>query len=155
MQKFTTIFQHPFKENELKTEKLTKVDVLQQFYNIDWLQLNIDSYEKHDETIHDFYFFEVKYYNITNDEILLNIFSDYTTNSISNQDLRFWLNFKRPKLVVKKKLFGLLGTEEIIEPVLTEMENQDYQFAITCLTEFLNLNINFLEQNMRNYRNDF
>lgn len=154
MKKYTTTFQHPFEENEIKKENLSKEDVLNQFKEINWLQLDIDSYEKHDNVIHDYYYFEVEYFDLMNDVYLLNIAGQYTIRPKSINDLKFWLHFDRPKLVVKKKLFGLLGSEEVMQTVSTEMEDRSYEFTLKCLHEFANQNFSFLEQNMFNYTTD-
>lgn len=61
MTNFTLRFQHPFEEQLREINYVNKSQTIQTFKAIDWRQLTIDVYEKHDVLINDYYFFDVAF----------------------------------------------------------------------------------------------
>ena len=149
---FDVEFQHPFEEDERTYDSISNNEVIEIFKNIDWAQLNHDVYAKHDDIIHDFYYFSIKYYPTEKLEYTFDIYPIYTYGKdIANTELKFEITLCKEFLAMKKVLFGLLGEKEKIDVDITTMEEQNLEFTVKCMYAFISLDFDFLDKNMKDY----
>ncbi|UIR55049.1 hypothetical protein LZQ00_12245 [Sphingobacterium sp. SRCM116780] len=147
----TITFQNPFEENIRSINYINKEQTIKSFLDINWEQLNIDSYEKHDEAIQDYYFFDIEFTDSLNFKHCLNISGQYTYgNTLINDGPHFYVRYIRP---IEKTSRGFLGlgaskTKTVLREL--EMEECNKPFVIDCLTAFLNQDTVFLENNIIN-----
>lgn len=147
MNKITVKFQHPFREQEEELTCIDNRDIIDSFLNIDWKQLTIDIFEKHDDILHDFYFFEVSYLDDLSFENRLNISGVYTYGEQLNREgPSFDIFYQRP---VERTSRGFLGmqpprTKTVVDSIkMVECTKQD---VIDSLQAFLDNDQAFLQK---------
>lgn len=108
MTNFTLRFQHPFEEQLREINYVNNSQTIQTFKAIDWRQLTIDVYEKHDVLINDYYFFDVSFSDFSSYKHSLNISGMYTYGeSLTKIGPQFQLCYTRPVEKITKGFFGL------------------------------------------------
>lgn len=147
MKKMTVKFQDPFLQQAEERIDVDHKQILDYFSEIDWERLNLDSYEKHDDVIHDFYYFEVSYKDDSAFEHALNISGAYTYGEdLTKNGPRFYINYHRPVEQITKGFLGL-GAERkktVIDNV--EIEECTKKFAVDCLQAFINEDKTYLKK---------
>ncbi|MCZ4243255.1 hypothetical protein [Pedobacter punctiformis] len=151
MNNITIKFQNPFEENIRVINYINEEQTIKSFLAINWEQLDIDSYEKHDDVIHDYYFFDIEFTDNLNFKHSLNISGLYTYGEVlMAHGPQFYIRYIRP---VEKTSRGFLGlgapkTKTVLSEL--EMEECDKLFVIGCLEAFLNRDTVFLEKTIVN-----
>jgi hypothetical protein len=149
---FDVEFQHPFEEDERTYDSISNNEVIEIFKNIDWAQINHDVYAKHDDIIHDYYYFTIYYYPEAQIEYMFDIGPEFTFgNDLKENGLKFEISLDRESKKMKKVLFGLLGEKEVIVNENITMQNQNLEFAVKCMYAFISLDFDFLDKNMKDY----
>ncbi|WP_231458527.1 MULTISPECIES: hypothetical protein [unclassified Pedobacter] len=151
MQSKVIKFQHPFRELEETISYSSPAQTVQSFLEINWEQLNIDIYEKHDEVIHDYYFFEVSYMDLSNHKHTLNIGGAYTHGkNLEINGPQFDVRYSRPIEKTNRGFLGLgaLKTKTMIDEMW--MEECNKSFVVKCLEAFLKHDKQFLESEIIN-----
>jgi hypothetical protein len=149
MAKFETKFQDPFKR-EIQDFGLLDFDqVIDKFKTIDWVKLNNDTYEKHDDVVEDFYFFEITFLDDVKNKNILNLSGQY----ISSDELKvsgtlFTIEYFTYFEKIGKGIFGLGKERTEWKEKQVHMEDCNINFAIQCLTAFMNNDQIFLKQKM-------
>ena len=147
MNKMTIKFQHPFRQDEEELICLDNKKIIESFLNIDWEQLNIDSFEKHDDELHAFYYFEVSYQDDLSFENILNISGAYTYGTeLAKFGPQFHIRYHRP---VERTSRGFLGmqsprTKTVVEVI--ELDQCTKQAAIEALQAFIDNDQLFLKK---------
>lgn len=151
MQNVLIKFQNPFNEFEESIIYRNEEQTVQSFLDINWEQLNIDIYERHDDVIHDYYFFEVSYTDFSNQQNILNIGGAYTHGeNLELNGVQFDVRYTRPIEKTSKGFLGL-GTSKT-KTVSSEiwMEECSKPFVVKCLKAFLDQDNAFLETEIIN-----
>ncbi|WP_316764184.1 hypothetical protein [Pedobacter aquatilis] len=151
MQNVVIKFQNPFNEFEQSIIYSNKEQALKAFLDVNWEQLNIDIYEKHDDVMHDYYFFELSYTDFSNQKNILNIGGAYTHGeNLELNGVQFDVRYTRPIEKTSKGFFGL--GESTTKTVSSEiwMEECNKPFVVKCLKAFLGQDALFLETEIIN-----
>jgi len=151
MQNVAIKFQNPFNEFEESIIYSNEEQVTQSFLDINWEKLNTDIYEKHDDVIHDYYFFEVSYTDFSNHKNTLNIGGAYTHGeTLELNGVQFDVRYTRPVEKTSKGFFGLgASTTKTVSSEIW-MEECSKPFVVKCLQAFLNRDTAFLEDEIIN-----
>lgn len=145
MQNFIIRFQHPFEDSERSIRYYNKEQTLKSFLDINWAQLNIDIFEKHDDAVHDYYYFDISYLDGLNLKHSLNISGMYTN---AGEELLFAINYSRPVEKSSRGFMGLGAPKIKIVLESLEMVEADFSLVKECLNAFLNEDKLFLETNV-------
>ena len=144
-------FQHPFKTETEEISYINSEQTIKTFLAINWEQLNTDIYEKHDDVIHDYYFFEISYVDHSTLEHSLNLSGLYTHGEkLRLNGPQFYITYVRP---VEKTSRGFLGLGKMKTKMVSaalEMEDCSINLVLACLKAFLNNDTGFLENNIEN-----
>lgn len=133
---FDITLQLPFEKELINHPGCSQQKVLDLYQAIDWPSFDQELFERQDEVINYFYFFEISRNGNDGKELIL---------IAGNTDQDVDVNFVRPKWVMK----GFFKKKEVLDPEYrTNREHVSYTFAQECLQAFLRGNIPFLEQNI-------
>lgn len=151
MQNVVIKFQNPFNEFEESIVYINNEQTIQSFIAINWEQLNTDIYEKHDDVIHDYYFFEVSYTDFANHKNILNIGGAYTHGeNLELNGVQFDVRYTRPIEKTSKGFFGLGASKTKTVSNEVWMDECNKPFVVKCLKAFLNQDTLFLETEIIN-----
>jgi len=152
MNNVTIKFQNPFEAHLSIINFINKEQTIKAFEAINWEQLNLDIYEKHDDVIHDYYFFEVSYIDPATFEHAINLSGLYTHGeNLDRNGPQFYLRYRRPKEQTSRGFLGLGALKTKTISATLEMDDCNKPFALECLKAFLNHNTTFLENEIVNH----
>ena len=151
MQNVKIIFQNPFEARERDVNFINKEQTIKDFLLINWEQLNIDIYERHDDVIHDYYFFDISYIDNSNLKHALNISGTYTFgDALIKEGPQFQISYSRLIEKTKRSFLGFGASKTVTILSALEMEECNKSFAIDCLRAFINGDTIYLEKNIIN-----
>ena len=119
MASFTVEYLDPCEEEASKKSLSNKQNIINKFESIDWFQHKKDVIYSHNapdegflhgNALHDYYYFSVRYLDHNQHPFDLNIVAAISDGSIGTKsNVRFDVEFRRPKLEATSKFFQLFG----------------------------------------------
>ncbi|WP_118976682.1 hypothetical protein [Taibaiella koreensis] len=140
MNRFSLSFCDPFLPDIVHYGEKEPALVIPLYHTIPWLALNEAIYSRHDDVLHDFWFFEISYQDAGGLTHTLNISPEYVTGAQSPEALRFTLRYIRPRM--RKRLFG---GEKLDKAFLSEREDAGELDVIACIAAFMDKDEAFLD----------
>ena len=139
-------FQNPFDQDITRINYIDKEETLKSFLAIDWAKLNIECFDREDEVLNNFYFFDIEKINDQDSKSNITIAGQYTYGEqLEKSGPLFDVIYERPTEKKVKGFFGL-GAEKLkIVSTANHLPDCDQTFVIRCINAFLDDNKQFLE----------
>lgn len=138
MKQIKISFQNPFEQDITQIQYINQDETVKSFLTIDWTKLNLDCFDKEEEVLNNFYFFDIETTNDQGSKSNLTIAGQYTYGeTLEKSGPLFDVIYERP---TEKKSIGFLGlgaekTKIVSTP--NHLPDCDKAFVIKCIQAFL------------------
>ena len=146
MKQFKITYQNPFEQDAKNIVFYNQEETINSYLAIDWTRLNLESFEREGEVLHNFYFFDIA---VVEDHVTtsnLTIAGQYTSGEqLAQMGPLFDVIYERQQ---EKKTHGFLGLgAESTKMVFstTHLPDSEQNFVTKCISAFLNDDLEFLE----------
>lgn len=150
MQNFVISFSHPFDETlDIDIEQASASKVIEVFKNIAWKDFFIAYHETKNDDAFEYFDIDFVDANDASFSMEITLYKDFDEEiNPENVELKFDVSFYITKTVSEKVLFGLFGKKNVMKQDNFYLENQKLEMTFKCLFAYVNLDFDFLKQNM-------
>jgi hypothetical protein len=147
MPSFTTTFQHPFERKPQNLGPLEPEQVLAKFQSIAWESFVIDTFEKQDEVLEHFYFFEICDQGTPTDRPSLCLSGQYSgEHELQHDGPQFTIRYCVHREVTSSGFLGFGAGKTRTKEFQKNMQDCNKTFALQALSAFMRNDTRFLDE---------
>ncbi|HJY11715.1 MAG TPA: hypothetical protein VJ304_02950 [Flavobacterium sp.] len=146
MKQFKISFQNPFDQNITNISYMNQEETVKSFLAIDWAKLNLECFNKEEEVLNNFYFFDIETTNNQGSKSNLTIAGQYTYGEqLEKSGPLFDVIYERPTEKKSRGFLGLGAEKTKIVSTPNHLPDCDQAFVIKCIMAFVTDDLRFLE----------
>lgn len=147
MKQFKISFQNPFDRDITQISYINQEGTVKSFLAIDWAKLNLECFDREDEVLNNFYFFDIETTNDQGSKSNLTIAGQYIYGEqLETSGPLFDVIYERPTEKKSKGFLGLGAEKTKIVSTPNHLPDCDQTFVIKCIEAFITTDLEFLEK---------
>ena len=156
MKQFKITYQNPFEQEPKNIRFFNQEETINSFLAIDWAKLNLECFDKEEEVLHNFYFFDIEATDDHEGKSNLTIAGQYTYGEqLEQSGPLFDVIFERQKEETSRGFLGLGAEKTKMVSSTNHLPDSDQKMATKCIAAFLNEELEFLEAEINHGMNYF